>query len=180
MISYTYDFNAVGASKKISALPDKVDQAIIATLDRVELEGVREMRREAPKFDTILTNSIHAERPSPMELVIAPGVKYAEYVERGTGPAAGQAPYMPNAENLMAYVKRRSSVNFRNTKQGSAGRGAQLDEIRDRAWALARYIYAHGTKPNPYVERTHAWAERRVPQILVTEINKVADEESRT
>ena len=110
---------------------------------------------------------------------MAPGVAYAEYVHEGTGPAAGRASYMPPVSHLYAYVKGRAGVSFRNAKKGSAARSAQYDEIRDRAWALARYIQRHGTKPNRFMERTAAVMEKRAPEILAAQMAKLAAEANR-
>jgi hypothetical protein len=109
---------------------------------------------------------------------VVAGSRYAEYVHEGTGPAAGKAAYLPPAERLYEYVKARAGVSFRNTRRGGAARGRQYDEIRDRAWALARYIQRHGTKPNPFMERTREVMEKRAPEILERELARVAEEAS--
>lgn len=178
MIPYSVKLDLSKAAR-FADMPRQVDAAIGFAMDRIGLEGVRVMRREAPKFQSVLTNSIHAERSGPHGVTIAPGVKYADYVNDGTGPAAGRQPYMPNIENLLPWVKARAGVSFRNTRAGGAARSAQYDVIRDRAWALARYIQRHGTKPNPFVERTAAVMEKRAPEILEAQLAKLADEFNR-
>ncbi len=71
----------------------------------------------------------------------------AKYVEEGTGPAVGHAPYQPPASALMGWVKRHGMPP-----------GTEF--------AIARAIKARGTKPRPFfypaVERNAAGYQDRI------------------
>lgn len=178
MIVYEVKLDIDAVLAHYRALPSEIEAGLKFGLDRIALEGVRTARKEAPKNQSTLLNAIHSQRPDAGTVEIVAGSRYAEYVERGTGPAAGKPAYMPNPVHLYGYVKARGKVSFRNTRRGSAARTSQYDEIRDRAWALAHYIKAHGTKPNPFMERTRAYMEKRAPEILERELARVAGEAS--
>lgn len=175
MIAYTAKLDLSGAAR-FAQMPRQLDAHLDFAFDRIGLEGVRVMRREAPKFQSLLTNSVHSERTGPYQVTVAPGVNYAAYVNNGTGPAAGNARYVVNPEKLYEWVKAHPSISFRNTRRGSAARAAQYDEIRDRAWALAAYISRHGTKPNDFVGRAATFMEKRAPEILEAQLAKLAGE----
>lgn len=178
MIGYTVKID-LSQAERFAAFPSQAETYLGFAFDRIELEAVRAARREAPRFQSLLTNSIHADRTGPYEVTVAPGVKYGEYVEGGTGPAAGQKSYRPPADALYEYVKGRASISFRNTRAGSGARGAQYDEIRDRAWALSAYIAKHGTKPNPYMARAAEFMEKRAPEIVAAQLDRLAVEVNR-
>ena len=79
-------------------------------------------------------------------------VKYAAYVEDGTGPAAGHRPYYPNPDVLLQVLRSSPrSRGYKWAKKGSKKRGGQELELwlRSRAWAMA--IFAKGTKPYPFM-----------------------------
>ncbi|MGE0358657.1 MAG: hypothetical protein AB7P08_17275 [Burkholderiales bacterium] len=174
MIDYSIKLDIDAAAARFQRLPADIEVALNWGFERIALEGVRRARNEAPKFQSVLLNAIHSRSPDANTVEIVAGTRYAEYVERGTGPAAGKASYLPPASHLYGYVKARANLSFRNSARGSAARGAQYDEIRDRAWALARYIQRHGTKPDPFMDRTRAYLEKRAPEIMAREIGRVA------
>lgn len=173
MIPLTVRLDVAAAVQGLRATHDALEHHLGFALDRIGLEGVRVARREAPKFQSLLTNSIHYER-RPGEVEIAPGERYAVFVHEGTRPG-----YMPPPSALMEYVKARAGVSLRNTRAGGATRAAQADEIRDRAWRLARYIYGHGTKANPFMARTAEIMAKRAPEILEAQMAKLAAEAGR-
>lgn len=158
-----------GAVKSLEDYPGLLRMNVIAALDRGAAEVAREARRLAPKAFTTLTNSIRAQTTGEFERTVAPGVNYAAYVEQGSGPAIGKPRYMPNPVHLQAWVKLRAGIRITG-KKGSAQRRSQFDEIRDRAWALARYIQAHGTKPQPFMAPAAANKESRVKQLLANAV----------
>ncbi len=152
-------------------LPPAKDPGALAlsvgrALDRAAQETAREMRRtvaanRSTAFSNLL-NSIQVFRDSEFERSIAPTVNHARMVDEGTGPAAGKARYFPDPRALEPYVKLRAGVTY-SGRPGSASRWKQRNEVRDRAWALARFIFAHGTQPHPFAAPT---AENMRPRIL--------------
>jgi HK97 gp10 family phage protein len=165
--------NVGDVSAAMAQYPQLLRQNVAAMLDRGALEVSREARRLAPKAFTTLTNSIRPQVTGEFERTVAPGVAYADYVERGTGPAVGKARYMPNPVSLYAYVKLRARIRI-TARKGTPQRRDQLTEIRDRAWALARYIYAHGTKPHPFMAPAAKAMESRVAQLLAQGVANAA------
>lgn len=144
---------------------EQAPEVMTRNLERVLSHGAEEVARaargNAPKAFSNLVNSIHAFRVAPLHWRVAPGVNYAGDVEEGTKPG-----YMPNPTHLYAWVKQRSGVRFGETRSGSAARQAQYDDVRDRAWALARHIKAHGTKAHPYMAPAARDKESRVFALL--------------
>lgn len=174
MISYDAKLDIDEVLARCQKLPAGLDAVMGFALDRIGIEGARRARAEAPKRFSTLTEGIRWVRPDASTVAIVSSARYAAYVEAGTGPAIGKPAYMPNPVHLYAYVKSTARVSFRNTRAGSRARGAQLDEIRDRAWALALYIQRHGTRPNPYMARTQAYMEQRAPEIVERELARAA------
>ncbi len=134
------EIDSDGALRALAAFPGAMSGNVDRYLSRAAIEVAREATRAAPKSFSTLANSIRSEKVGVLDYVVAPGVNYAAGVEYGTGPAAGEAAYLPNPGALGPYVKR------------SGG----------SAWALARYIFAHGTKPHPYMAPT---AEKMRPRV---------------
>lgn len=142
--------------------PAAFGQAIERALDRAAQETAREMQRAAPKAHSTLWASIQAWRDGEYQRMVAPTVNYAAAVEQGTGPAVGKERYFPPPQALESWVKLRARITF-SARKGTHLRKRQENEVRDRAQALARFIYEHGTQPHPFVAPT---AEKMQPRIL--------------
>ncbi|AMP13674.1 hypothetical protein [Collimonas pratensis] len=131
------------AAQAITVLP--------ATLDRFVQRGANEFARaekkEAPKALTNLTNSIQVRKNHVADYSVAPTVKYAPAVNNGGRPH--WAPLNP----LMDWL--------RVTKRVTDKR-----QLRARAKGLQRFIAAHGTKANPFVQRTRKKMDDRVIALL--------------
>jgi Bacteriophage HK97-gp10, putative tail-component len=146
--------------------PEQFKRSVERFLDRSAEEVAREMRSAAPKAFSTLAQSIHVMREGELIRLVAPGVNYARAVEEGTGPAAGKARYFPNPNALAPWLQMRAGIRLTKTKPGTPGRRAQQDELRDRAFGLARYIHAHGTRAQPFVAPTEAKMQSRVMALL--------------
>lgn len=114
-------------------------------LDKIADNTREKMRQEAPEFTGLLRSDIHIAVETNKRIIepVATnlsGKKYAQYVEAGTGPAAGHSQYMPNAENLALYFGASKSL----------------------AWAIALSIKEKGTKANDFVNRTYTWLQARM------------------
>lgn len=159
-----YTFRGQTVMDAMSRSPGVIEQHVDRKLWRGAEETAREMKRQAPAARSALINSIIARRISLMHFEVTTGVNYARAVHEGTGPAVGKKSYMPNPVRLRDYVKQRRAIIF-SAKQGTAARRAQTDEVRDRAWALAMHIRKHGTRPNPFADRTLNKMQPRVQQL---------------
>ena len=162
-----------------SRAPGVVEQHVEGGLDWAAAVVAVAARKKAPALFGTLAQSILAVREESLQRVVRSGVKYARYVEEGTGPAAGHARYYPNPDALVEVL--RASPNSRGykwAKKGSKKRGGQDVELwlRSRAWAMA--IYAKGTRPHPFMgpaaERSEAavrgvvanWVGRGIAEVF--------------
>ncbi len=150
----------------LTKAPGVVERNVDAQLGVLAAKVARDARRNASQLDATgaLRDSIKATRLSMLRWQVATGTNYARAVEEGTGLAVGHKAYMPDPKKLEPYVKFRGNVRW--ARRGSQKRTDQLREIRDRAWALARWIRAHGTKPHPYmapaVEKNRSGAAEQI------------------
>lgn len=143
--------------------------AFIPYLDQATAETAQAMRRRlaanrTAAFSTLL-NSVKTYAESELRRLVAPGVNYARMVEEGTGPAGGKARYFPNPKALEPWIKLRARITY-TRRAGSRKRRQQEDEVRDRAWGLARFIAAHGTRAQPFVAPTAVEMRPRIVQLL--------------
>lgn len=127
------------------------EKIVPATLDRFVQRGANEFARaekiEAPKALSLLTNSIQATKLGTAYYSVGPRVKYAAAVNNGGRPH--WAPLLP----LKDWLR----VTKRVTDQ---------HELHDRAKGLQRFIAAHGTKANPFVQRSRTKMDNRVIELL--------------
>lgn len=153
----------------LDKMPDVVERHADQGMDRGADELTRVARDKAAGHDWLgtLKQSIHKESPEPLHYVVATAANYARMVEEGTGPAAGQAPYFPDWTALIPYVKSSATRGGEALKRsGSKARFFQEREFENRAFQLARYIHAHGTKPYPYMKPALDETEGRIRQLV--------------
>lgn len=132
----------------------KAAQAIASvpkTLDRFVKRGAGELaqaeKKEAPKALTILANGIQVQQNRLADYTVVPTMRYAAAVNNGARPH--WAPLQPLKDWL------------RVTK-----RVTDPWELHERAKGLQRFIAAHGTKANPFVQRARASTDDRVIALL--------------
>lgn len=121
-------------------------------LNRASQEIARQMRRDAPKDTSVLTNSVTASQTALMEYRVGPGVQYAAYVEDGTGPGGWPAP-----EALARWIKRK---RIRPRTPGTSE--------RDLTYLIGRAIHRRGTREQPFVRPIAAspFFRQRVRQLV--------------
>ena len=155
----------VDASKlaTLAGFPQALEAGLVPALDRAGEEVAREMKRAAPKAFSTLTNSIRMDRDSALVRWIGSGLNYALMVERGTGPAGGQAAYFPNPQRLAPWLRQHAGLQVGSTRAGTTARRTLEAVLRDRTWALARHIATFGTKAQPFVAPT---AEKMQPRVV--------------
>ncbi len=142
------------ASIDLSGLQSKVagaEAVFVRTLDRfvgrAAGETGREMKLQAPKAFTTLTNSVTTQRDGAANYSVYPKVNYAAAVNNGSKPH--KPPLMP----LMLWLKTVKRVSDKR-------------ELYRRARGLQRYIAAHGTRANPFVARTAERTHERALQLM--------------
>ncbi|MBU0592430.1 MAG: hypothetical protein KKH74_01705 [Gammaproteobacteria bacterium] len=156
------EIDSAEARKALADFPGVMGSNVDLYLLRAAGEVAREAKIAAPGDLSALKDSIRSIKDGHLAYVVAPGVQYGAAVEYGTGPAAGKASYFPNRLALLDYINTPSRRGFKLAKKGSGKRQGQVDELQARSWALARYIFAHGTKPHPYMAPT---AEKMRPRV---------------
>ncbi|TCS35793.1 hypothetical protein EDC30_10992 [Paucimonas lemoignei] len=121
------------------------------TLDRFVSRGAHEFAREeklqAPKAFSAMTQSIAVQQNGTADYSVVPTARYAEAVEKGGKPHL--APLLP-LYLWLKYTKRVSDEK----------------ELRARTYGLRRFIAKHGTKANPFVNRTRIKMQGRVVRLV--------------
>lgn len=148
--------NAYYVAARIEARGPALEKAMADALDVQAQKVMRKMRAEAPKFQSVLTNSIYVEKPTAMSRLIAPGTNYAEAVHEGVKPGKGLPRFNdPRAGDIIAWLQRTAFAGRRTPRKGSKGAVMQNLELRDRYQGLSWHVRHFGTKANPFVKRTH-------------------------
>ncbi len=148
--------NAHVVAARFLARGPAVEASLEGELDVQAQLVARKMREEAPKFQTTLAGSVHVEKPSRMERLVAPGTDYAEAVHDGVKPGKGLPRYFdPEAVDIVRWLESKVRSGTRRARRGSARFTAQELELRDRYQGLSWYVRHHGTKADPFVDRTH-------------------------
>lgn len=139
------------ANAKMPGVVEKnVDPRLGVVAARVARDAKLQLADNGSMAFSNLADSIISRRLELLRWQVSTGVNHARAVEEGTGPAVGKKAYWPDSRKLEPYVKLRAKITF-SGKPGSPKRASQLNEIRERAQALARHIRKHGTKPHPYM-----------------------------
>jgi len=168
MSSMELTIDANKLQKAILKAPDKLEANLSKAIERVTQEMARSAKRHAPKAFSILVNSIRAKKVAVLEGQVAPGVNYAEAVERGTGiygPAGTPSGKMPPLSSIEDWVKV-TGIRPRETGQTQ----------RDVAWLIARKIALTGTKPQPYMQPAFDENRKRAEQRINDAIDKAINE----
>jgi hypothetical protein len=149
-VKVTIRHNAREVEELFRKAPEIATQEVDGQLDRGALELQREMRRRAPKAQSILTQSIQLRRPRPLRKEIVVGVDYGLPVERGAGPG-GSPP-------------RQSLRDWMRTK-GVRPRDPRMSDD-DLAFVIGRSIRRRGTKAQPFAGPAVDDLRPRLEQLL--------------
>jgi len=144
-IEVRYDDKA--AREALAKAPATVERMLGFALERGANEVAREARDLAPKAFSTLTNSIRAQRVSPLHWFVTPGVNYAPFVEGGRMPMRR----MPPKGSLLAWIKLKLRVS-----EAAAGR---------LEFVIARAIKRQGIQPQPFMQPTFVAKEPRVVEL---------------
>lgn len=141
--------------------------ALVDEWARLAQEAVNFMRRAAPKWRSTLTNSIRADKVSPYEWDIGPGVTYAPAVEEGRGPGKGLPRWNdPAAADIVAWLSTKVFAGRRRARRTSMKAVHENLELRDRYQGLAWHVRQKGIKAHPFAAPTLAMMERTFPARL--------------
>ncbi len=151
----TVTHNAYVIAARLERAGPDMEAALFGELEAQAQKIANRMKSEAPKFQSVLTNSIHVETPAPNERFVAPRVDYAQAVHDGMKPGKGLPRFFdPEAEDIVKWLESKVST-VRRARLGSKRFTAQELELRDRYFGLSWHVRHHGTKGNPFVARTH-------------------------
>lgn len=155
--------NAPQVAAKYRSAAARVNAELARSLDGLAARAAALMRTKAPKgARSTLTNSIIVSKFSDLDYVVAPGVAYAYYVEKGRKPGKGLPRFFdPASASVVAWLQFRldgaaRAVNpkWRPGRIGSKRRTAAELELRDRYMGLSRHVKLHGIKAQPFVKPT--------------------------
>lgn len=128
-----------GGSEAAAALaraPERVLWHVQRALRAFTQEAARQMKRDAPKANSLLTNSIQATPTGPLEFSVGPTVRYSRYVEDGTLGGG-----WPPDEALRRWIRRKRI----------RPRVPTMNED-DLVYVIGRAIHRRGTPAQPFVE----------------------------
>ena len=93
--------------------------------------------------------------------------KYAEYVEEGRRPGG-----MPPVDDIEQWVKRKGRKRNSALKAAGVFSGKSEEQLaRSAAWAIAKDIAKHGTKPHPFLKPAYEQYRIRIGQFMQNKIN---------
>lgn len=99
---------------------------------------------------------------------------YAEYVENGR-----RAGKMPPVDEIMQWVRKKNSGNRALSSAAVFVGKKQTDFVRSLAWATAKSIARHGTKPHPFFAPAVKKNQRKIMSVITDAINKTIKEYSK-
>lgn len=157
-----------GAHQVVFALREHgadMEREVGAELDVLAQMAARRMRELAPKFQTVLANSIHVSAPEAMAREVRPGVEHAWYVEEGVKPGGKGLPrfFDPASASIVAWLLGTAFGGRAKARKGSKAFTAAELELRDRYEGLAWHIRNKGVRAQPFVAPT---AKEMEPTVL--------------
>lgn len=137
--------NAGAIADAIARKPEEMLPKVDAALFRGAIELADEIRRQAPKVTSTLTNSTQI-KAKPLEYTIVVASRYAAYVHEGTKDG-GQ----PTLAAMLEWIR------LKNIKPREPGM-----TVRSLASLIRRSIAKHGTPANPFATRA---LEAKAPRL---------------
>lgn len=129
-----------------------LEQALSAELADIAQHAAVLMKNRAPKFRSMLTNSIHAEKTGELEWSVGPGVAYALPVEEGRKPGKGLPRWSdPEAADIKAWLTSKAFAGRRRARKNTTGALQENLELRDRYEGLSWHVRHFGVKAQPFV-----------------------------
>ena len=96
---------------------------------------------------------------------------YAAFVEEGRKPGG-----MPPVDAIEQWVKRKGRKRNSGLKAAAVFTGKSEDQLaRSAAWAIAKTIKEHGTRPHPFLKPAYEQYRIRIGQFMQNKINQTVD-----
>lgn len=161
MIEVRLDRNDLAnIERQFRNFPGKLEIALDLAFRRTAEESARQMRLDAPRAESLLTNSIKATKIAPNRFEVGPHVEYAQYVFEGRAPAGK----LPPVEKLTDWIR---------VKHIPLNKVKSPEKL---AWVIAKSIAKEGIEPNDFMKRAYELARKRlVPITLRTIENMIRD-----
>jgi len=126
----------------------------------------RRQRALAPKFRSLLVETISVQRAAPLERDIGPAAAYAAPQEEGVRPGGKGLPRFsdPEAADIKAWLQTQA-FKGRSKPRANTMAAVRADlELRDRYEGLAWHIRHKGVKPTPHVLPALQQLEKEIQQ----------------
>lgn len=140
-------------ARAVTSMPKVLDRFV----QRGANEFARAERMEVPFALSDLSRSIDSRKNAIADWSVGPKMKYAAAVNNGGRPH--WAPLNP----LLDWLRQTKHVTDKR-------------QLRVRAKGLQRFIAAHGTKANPFVQRTRTKMDDRVIALLREGVHTAAQQ----
>lgn len=113
----------------------------------------RRQRELAPKYRSLLVNSIHPSRPGPLERDIGPTANYAAAQEEGVKPGGKGLPRFddPEAADIVGWLRDKAFRAAGRVRRASLSGVKEAIALRDRYQGLAFHIRRRGVKATPFI-----------------------------
>lgn len=157
---------------------EEMDKGLTDELSTLAQEAVRAMQRLAPKGRSALWASIHADKVSPTEQHVGPGVAHAWYVEEGVKPGGRGLPrfFDPASASMVDWLRAHPAGGKARPKSAPLGsrifQAANL-ELRDRYEGMAWHIRHYGVKAQPFVGPVAKDMETLMPRRMELAVRRV-------
>lgn len=157
----------------------RMQTRVQAAIAKTAQDAINPIYNNAPKAFGILRDSIKATPDSTV--VDAP---HASAVETGTGPAAGNARYMPPLEPILKWVKLRG-MQYLNMSKRAHFRGLNISGPGTSRTSLSKsqrssYIRAMNRTNNAYYGMEHGPTTRRHAMTVGRQLNRMVVRPVRT
>lgn len=152
--------NAPAVAARLGAVGRAVRAELAPALQGLAGQVAATMRVNAPKYLTLLSNTVKATRRSALEWFVGPTQDYALYVDKGRKPGKGLPRFalgLPAVEWLRRrLVNQAQAANpkYRRARKGSKREAEFEDALKTRYMAWSRHVKAHGLKAHPFVKPT--------------------------
>ena len=163
--------NAYQIAARIEARGPAVEREVQATLDVESQKVARGVRQRAPKFQSLLTNSVHVDAPEPFTRVIGVAAAHGIYQELGIKPGGKGLPrfFDPASASVVAWLQ--AKLGGQPRARSKARQSYEL-ELRDRYEGLALHIRHKGMKASPFVGPTFEAMREGVSSALMLAVRR--------
>ncbi len=142
-----------------------LQDVLIDEMSQLAQETAAMERQLAPKWHSILVNSIHVQRDGLTQWSVRPGAQHGLYQEQGRKPGKGLPRFFdPAAKGIVDWLQSKAFAGTKRPRKGTKRFTARELELRDRYMGLSRHAKFKGLKATPFVEPTFNAMEPIVQQ----------------